>query len=121
MMIILLIIAVVVVGAPLLAVGVVSIAVFREGSRHSIIGGAPGVIDRGVRRVLAFHSEASCEPFSQADAWRLRGLSGERARSDEFPYGAESLLGAGHRFDDRPRLDDEPIAAGGGSPWRSGR
>jgi hypothetical protein len=97
MMIILLVIAVVVVGAPLVAVGVVSISVFREESLHSIIGGAPGAIERGVRRVLAFHSEAACEPFSQADVWRMR------------------------RLNNRSRLDDEPIAAGGGSPWRSGR
>jgi hypothetical protein len=74
MMIILLVIAVVVVSAPLLAVGVVSFGVFREESRHSIIGGAPGAIEHGVRRVLAFHSEASCEPFSQADAWRRIAL-----------------------------------------------
>jgi len=121
MMIILLVIAVVVLGAPLVAVGVVSISVFREESLHSIIGGAPGAIERGVRRVLAFHSEASCEPYSQADAWRLRGLSDERAGTAEFRYGAEPLLGAATLFDDGPRFDDEPIAAGGGSPWRSGR
>ncbi len=111
MMIILLVIAVVAVGAPLLAVGVVSFGVFREEARHSIIGGAPGGIERGVRRVLAFHSEASCEPFSQADAWRLRGLRDGRALTAELPYAAEPQFGAG------PRFDDEPIAAAGGSPW----
>jgi hypothetical protein len=103
MMIILLVIAVVVVGAPLVAIGVVSLAVFREESLHSLIGRAPGPIERSARRVLAFHSEAICEPFSQADAWR------------------EPVFGAGPLFADRPPLGDEPIAAGGGSPWRTGR
>lgn len=103
MVIILFVIAVVVVGAPLAAVGVVSLAVFREESRHSLIGRAPGAIEHGARRVLAFHSEAICEPVSQADAWRAQLLGGEHLPGYE------------------PLLADEPIAAAGGSPWRTGR
>ncbi len=69
----LILIAVVVVGVPLTAVALVSIAVFREQSRHSLIGRAPGSIERTARRMLAFHSECRCEPTSKADARRRPG------------------------------------------------
>jgi hypothetical protein len=81
----LILIAVVVVGVPLTAVALVSIAVFREQSRHSLIGRAPGPIERTARRMLAFHSECRCEPTSQADARRRPGMAGGGAL---FPVGA---------------------------------
>ena len=102
-MIILFVIALVMVGAPLAAVGVVSLAVLREESLHSLIGRAPGAIEHRARRVLAFHSEAICEPVSQADTWRAQLLAGEHLSGHE-------LL-----------LADEPIAAAAGAPWRTGR
>jgi hypothetical protein len=71
----LILIAVVVVGVPLTAVALVSIAVFREQSRHSLIGRAPGPIERTARRMLAFHSECRCEPTSQADVRRGPGAT----------------------------------------------
>ena len=67
---ILFILIAVVLGAPLIAVVVVSVAVFREESLHSLTGRAPGTVERAARRMLAFHSEAICEPTSQADYWR---------------------------------------------------
>lgn len=81
----LILIAVVVVGVPLTAVALVSIAVFREQSRHSLIGRAPGPIERTARRMLAFHSECRSEPTSQADARRGPGVADTGAL---FPAGA---------------------------------
>lgn len=91
--ILLIVIAAMVVGTPLAAIALVSLAVFREQSLHSLIGRAPGPIGRSGRRLLAFHSEAPFEPFSQADVWRQTRRAGELA------------------------LSDEPAAIAGAAPW----
>jgi hypothetical protein len=98
----LVLIAVVIVSAPIIAAVVVSIAVFREESMHSLIGRAPGPIERRARTVLAFHSEASCEPLSQADAWRAL------VPVDYAPFADQPLAG-------------QPAAGAAAAPWRTGR
>lgn len=102
MNVLLILIAVVIVAAPLVAMAVVSIAVFREESMHSLIGRAPGSIERGARSMLAFHSEAICEPTSQADAWR------ELRFADDAAFAGELLA-------------DEPLLTVAAVPWRTGR
>jgi len=95
--IVLLVLAVLVVGAPLIGIAIVTIGIFREESLHSLIGRAPGSVARGGRRLLNFHSESVFEPVSQADAWR-------------DPVS-----------DDDPMFDDQPEVLAEASPWRTAR
>jgi len=68
MTIFLIVVAVVIVGAPLAAVVLVSFASIREESLHTVAGLAPGSVERAARRLLAFHADGICKPTSLAQS-----------------------------------------------------
>jgi hypothetical protein len=66
MMFLLIVIAVVLVGAPLAAVILVSLASRREESLRSVRGRAPGSLESAARRLLAFHADTAGRPVPLA-------------------------------------------------------
>lgn len=71
MTVLLIVIAVVIAGAPLAAVVLVSFASRREESLHSVAGRAPGSLERAARRLLDFHADGIRKPTSLA---QYRGM-----------------------------------------------
>ena len=85
MVIVLLVIAAVMVSAPLGAALLVSLASTREDSAHSLGRQAPGPAQAAARRLLAFHAEGSRRPAApSAPALRPRTAGGAAAEMAEL-------------------------------------
>jgi hypothetical protein len=99
MIILLAVVATAIVGLPLAAVVLVTVATRREETARSIAGRAPGPLARAARRVLAFHAVGITRPACRSGAPSVR-----RDRQ------------AGNLTEDGLAPADDLALAGGGRP-----
>jgi hypothetical protein len=85
MIILLTVIAIVITGAPLSAIVLVTLASRREETARSIAGLAPGSLARAARRLLAFHAVGIGQPASRAGAGDQTRSAADPALDDPVP------------------------------------
>jgi hypothetical protein len=110
MIILLTVIAAVIVGVPLAAVALVTVASRREDTARSIAGQAPGPLTRAARRVLAFHavgiSRPGCRVAPRGLAWQDDDLMEDDLMDDD-------LMDDDLMDDDLAPADDLALVGGG--------
>jgi hypothetical protein len=121
MNILLIVIAIALVSVPVTAVALVSIAVFREESLHSLTDRAPGGLARSARRLLAVHAEGSCRPIDRARVRNAFDLQYRPAFPSEPAGSYQPVIAYQPEAPHEPAVFREPVAAAAVSSWISGR